>query len=241
MEATAENAERMPRAKTADLRPLYVWELPVRLTHWLIALSLCALAITGVYIGSPYISVPGEAGHHFVMGTMKLVHYYAAIVFALSVLTRIVWMFVGNEYSRYDRFLPVSRERRRGLLGTLQFYLLLRDRPPFFIGHNPLAGLTYSLVFLLYLVMIATGLGLYGLSAHVDSPFRVFAFLAAWAGGPQSARYIHHLCTWLLIGFVAHHIASAVLVSRVERTGVLDSIFSGLKFVPDGRREGTEE
>ena len=49
--------------------------------------------------------------------------------------------------------------------------------PPGFVGHNPLAGLTYAFVFLAYLAMILTGLSMYGASAHVDSPLRIFAGL----------------------------------------------------------------
>jgi Ni/Fe-hydrogenase 1 B-type cytochrome subunit len=233
-------------AHSARLAPVYVWQAPVRVTHWLIFLSMIFLAVTGIYIGNPFIVVPGRAGASFVMGWMKAIHYYAAIVFTLSVLARIWWMLAGNRYSKWTQFVPVERRRRGGLVGTLLFYLMVRRRPPFFVGHNPLAGAAYTLVFLLYLVIIATGLGLYGQSAHLDSPLRHFAFLAAWFGGAQSARFIHHVVMWLLIGFVAHHVWSSFLVSTIERNGTLDSIFSGYKYLDpeevaeahgEGRRE----
>jgi hypothetical protein len=39
---------------------------------------------------------------------------------------------------------------------------------------------------------------------------------------------------WLLIGFLIHHLYSALLTSKLERTGELDSMFSGNKFLaPD--------
>jgi Ni/Fe-hydrogenase 1 B-type cytochrome subunit len=213
------------------LVPVYVWQAPVRLTHWLIFLSMVFLAVTGIYIGNPFVAVPGRAGASFVMGWMRTIHSYAAIVFTLSVLSRIGWMLVGNRYASWKEFLPVEKRRRTGMRGTLLFYLLARPRPPFFVGHNPLAGAAYTLVFGLYLVMIGTGLGLYGLSAHVESPMRHFAFLAGWFGGAASARFIHHVVMWLLIGFVAHHVWSSFLVSKIERNGTLDSIFSGYKYL----------
>jgi Ni/Fe-hydrogenase 1 B-type cytochrome subunit len=217
---------------SVPLRALYVWEMPVRLTHWLIAGAIVVLAVTGIYIGNPFLLAPGAAGERFVMGTMKAVHFWAAIVFALSVLARIGWMFAGNRWASWRELLPFERHRRRDIPGTLAFYSFLRSRPPETVGHNPVAGLTYALVFLLYFVEIGTGLALYSVSAHVDSPLHLFAFLAPVFGGLQTARWIHHVVMWLLIGFVVHHVQSALLVSRAERNGILDSIFSGYKFMP---------
>jgi Ni/Fe-hydrogenase 1 B-type cytochrome subunit len=220
-----------PAPELPNLEPVYIWQAPVRATHWLIFFSMAFLVGTGIYIGNPFSVGSGPASDHFLMGWIRAIHFWAAIVFTLSVLSRIVWMFVGNRYSKWWQFIPVHRRRRAGMLGTLKFYLLLRDHPPGYHGHNPLAGAAYSLVFLLYLVMITTGLGLYAMSAHVDSPFRFFEFFLGWFGGAQSARWIHHVVMWLLIGFVAHHVWSAFLVSRVERNGTLDSIFSGFKYL----------
>jgi Ni/Fe-hydrogenase 1 B-type cytochrome subunit len=208
-----------------------VWDRVVRWTHWLIVLSLVALSVTGFYIGRPFVIVSGEAGRHFVMGTMKVVHFYSAIVFSLAVRARIFWMFVGTRYARWWNFLPITRKRWRGVLDTLKFYLMLRRTPPPFAGHNPLAGLAYGAVFGIYLLMIATGLALYAIPAHVDSPFRLFAFLLDVFGGAQQTRFIHHVAMWVLIMFTMQHLYSAMLVAIVEKNGTLDSIFSGYKWL----------
>jgi Ni/Fe-hydrogenase 1 B-type cytochrome subunit len=219
-------------AADRDLVRVYVWQLPVRIAHWLIAGSIVVLSVTGFYIGHPFITVSGPAGRHFVMGTMKVVHFYAAIVFTLAVGARVIWMFTGNRYARWDKFVPVHSRRLRGLWPTVKFYLFMLRKPPGFVGHNPVAGLAYAAVFGLYLVEILTGLTLYGASAHVDSPLRAFAALAPWMGGLQSARWTHHVVMWLLIGFAVHHVYSAMLMSTVEQNGTMESIFSGYKFVP---------
>jgi len=209
-----------------------VWDHVVRSTHWIIALSIAVLAVTGLYIGHPFLLAPGPAGDHFVMGTTKVVHFYAAIAFTLAVLARIAWMFLGQGHARWREFLPVDRDRRVGLWHALQFYMFMRKRPDPAIGHNPAAGFTYVGVFGLYLVMIATGLGLYAANASVGSPFRSFEFLLLLAGDAQTATWIHHVVMWLLLGFVVHHVYSAVLTAVVERNGVIDSIVSGNKWVP---------
>jgi Ni/Fe-hydrogenase 1 B-type cytochrome subunit len=237
------------------LVPIYVWEIPVRLTHWLIVLSMVVLAVTGFYIGRPFITVTGPAGENFVMGWMRFIHFIAAIVFTLSVASRIVWMFMGNRYARWSQLIPAARTRWRGLVATLKFYLFTRDRPPEYAGHNPLAGAAYALVFVLYLVMIGTGFALYSAGAHLDSPTRIFSFLIPWFGGLQTARWIHHVGMWLLIGFAVHHVYSALLVDHLEKNATLGSIFSGNKWVredlleiedgydaeEEGQRAGGEE
>jgi Ni/Fe-hydrogenase 1 B-type cytochrome subunit len=225
-------------SQTGGLDRVYVWQLPVRITHWLIALSLFVLAFTGYSIGDPFIRVPGEARQHFVMGTIKAIHFYAAIVFAVSVLSRITWMFLGNEFARWREFLPLRRDRWREVRRTLAFYLFLRREGPGAIGHNALAGLTYGLVFALCLLEIATGLALYSASAALDSPMRAFGFLVPLFGGLQTARWIHHIGMWLLLGFFVHHLMSALTMSILERSGTMESIFSGFKFVPRRLRGG---
>jgi len=215
-----------------ELVRVYVWELPVRVTHWLIFASIIVLSATGIYIGHPFIAVTGEARQHFLMGTMHVVHSYAAIVFTLSVLSRIVWMFMGNEYAKWNKFIPVRAKRRRGIWPTVKFYLFGLRKPPGFIGHNPVAGMTYTLIFGLYFLTIASGLALYAVSAPVGSPLRIFEGLAPIFGGLYIARWIHHIVMWLLLGFMVHHVYSAILMSNVEANATVESIFSGYKFVP---------
>lgn len=216
---------------TSDVVRVYVWQWPVRMTHWLIVFSIVILSCTGIYIGNPFLISSGPAGQRFIMGTMKVVHFYAAIVFTLAVLSRIAWMFLGNRYSTWDKFIPVARKRRAGLIPTLRFYLFLLRKPPGFVGHNPLAGMAYVLVFGLYLIAITTGLAIYANSAHVESPLRIFGSLAPLFGGLQMARWIHHATMWLLLGFAAHHVYSSLLMSQVEQNATIESIFSGYKFV----------
>ena len=216
----------------SDIVRVYVWEVPVRVTHWLIAISIVLLSVTGFYIGRPYVTVPGPAGQSFVMGWMKVLHGYAAYAFIVAVLVRIIWMFTGNKYSRWDKFVPVQRSRIHGLWPTVKFYLFALRKPPGFVGHNPVAGATYTLVFGLYFVAILTGLMLRGADAAPDSFLRWFTSLSPVVGGLYLARWIHHIVMWLLLGFAVHHVYSAVLMSTVEANATMESIFSGYKFVP---------
>jgi len=209
---------------------VYVWDIVVRSTHWLTMIAIFILAITGVYIGTPYLIPAQPGGEHFVMASMKVVHFYAAIAFTLLVATRLVWMFVGSYYARWHQFVPIGKRRRGDIMRMIKFYSLLSKDPPLNVGHNPLAGLTYLLVYALYLLMIFTGFAVYSVSASGYMEF--WEFLVPVFGGLQTARWIHHIAMWFILGFFAHHIWSAMLVSRLEGMGLIDSMFSGYKFLP---------
>ena len=212
-----------------NLHRVYVWELPVRLVHWLLFFSILILAVTGYYIGNPFAS--GE----LLMARMREVHLYTSIVFTLCVLVRVYWAFVGNRYARWSDLIPISRRRLHSLWTTLRFYTFLGREPDEYVGHNALAGLSYAIIFGVYFVMIATGLALYTVDAPVGSPMRAFVFLIPLFDGLQMARLIHHIGMWAILVFATAHMYFVVLSCTVEHVGIFDSILSGFKYMPRTR------
>ena len=208
---------------------VYVWELPVRLTHWVTVISIGVLTVTGIYIATPFVGTSGPAVNQYLMGTMRFIHFLTAFVFTASVLLRIYWAFAGNTYARWPQFLPLSARRRRGIRKMLAYYVFVRRHPPDEIGHNALAGMTYLVVFTLFLLQIITGFTLYAL------PFERGAFwptLFGWiivAFGTQPVRLVHDLIMWLLLAFTIHHVYSAILIDSEEHSSLLSSIITGWK------------
>jgi Ni/Fe-hydrogenase 1 B-type cytochrome subunit len=220
---------------------VYIWELPVRITHWLIFFSILILAATGYYLGHPFIAVSGPPRNHFVMGTIRVIHLYTAIVFSLAVFVRVYWMFAGNRYARWSEMVPASRRRLHTLWQAIRFYTYVRRDPEPYLGHSGLAGLAYAIVFLIYFLMILTGLTLYTVYAPTGSPFQLFRFLIPVFGGLQGAHLLHHIGMWLLLIFVVHHVYSAVLFSFTQKSGIIDSIFSGYKRVVQTAEPGERD
>jgi len=48
----------------------------------------------------------------------------------------------------------------------------------------------------------------------------------------QYLRLMHFCIMFAFFAFVIHHVYSAVLVSWEERNGLIESIFTGYKFIP---------
>ena len=213
---------------------IYVWQLPVRLSHWLIVASIAVLAVTGYFIGNPVITTGGLARDRIVAGTMRSIHLYAAWVFGVSVVVRVYWMFAGSYYARWDQFIPVSRDRFNSIWQAMRFYSFMRREPQLYPGHSGLAALAYAGIFMIYFVMIVTGLALYYVYAPANSVFQGFRFLV-----PIYSRFIHHIGMWILLMFVIQHVYSTILFSVEERSGIVDSMFTGYKRItPEAEGEG---
>ena len=101
---------------------VYVWELPVRIVHWVIVLALVVLSITGYELHHPFLSGaggPGDPG--FTIGTMRFIHEATAFVFIAAVLVRVYWAFVGNRYAHWRGLVPTTRARRADLVAMLRY------------------------------------------------------------------------------------------------------------------------
>jgi Ni/Fe-hydrogenase 1 B-type cytochrome subunit len=207
----------------------YVWEWPVRITHWVNALAIVVLSVTGYYIGHPFITAPEHAA--YVMGWNRFIHFVFAYAFSVSMLARLVWFFAGNRHASWKAFVPwASAEGWRGIVGTFRYYTFLQKKVPYVVGHNALAAMAYALVFVLFGVQILSGFALYGQYAPGGLWDRLFGSLLVTFGA-QGLRLTHHLVMWLLIGFAIHHVYSAWLMDVKEKNGTLSSIFGGYKFV----------
>jgi Ni/Fe-hydrogenase 1 B-type cytochrome subunit len=237
----AEPARSWAEARTPDitLAPVrvYVWELPVRISHWFIVIPVAVLSFTGYYMHNPFIIV--RSNDAYLMGTMRFIHLVAAFVFIAAFLLRVYWFFVGNEWSRWRAFVPIRRRQWRGMGNMVSYYTFFRWNIAHHVGHNALAGATYMVMFTLMFVEILTGLALY--SYTVSN--RLLTFFIGWLPrliDISNLRLIHFCIMFAFLIFVIHHVYSAVLVSWEERNGLVESIFTGYKFVPPTEIEEPE-
>ena len=222
-----------PDSPFAPVR-VYVWELPVRVSHWFIFLPVVVLSFTGYYMHNPFIV--GRGSTAFMMGTVRFIHLVAGFVFIAAFLLRLYWFFVGNNWSNWRAFVPLHRRQWRGMGGMVAYYSFLRKDLLHHVGHNALAAITYLVMFVLMFIEILTGLALY-------SQVRASTVLNAIIGwlprliDIQNLRLIHFCIMFSFFIFVIHHVYSAVLVSWEERNGLIESIFTGYKFVPSDELE----
>lgn len=108
-----------------------VWDLPIRLFHWLLVLCIIG-SLVSVNIG----------------GNAMEWHAYFGYSILVLLLFRIVWGFIGSTHARFASFFP-SKEN------VLNY---LSGKSPRFLGHNPLGAISvFALLFVLS-VQVFTGL-----------------------------------------------------------------------------------
>lgn len=116
-----------------------VWDLPVRVFHWLLAASFAGAWLT--------------AEHE----RWRLLHItFGCTVLALAVL-RLVWGIVGSPHARFAAFVRGPRAAASYLGG------LARGRPQHYLGHNPAGGPAIVALLALAITAAATGLATYTL------------------------------------------------------------------------------
>ncbi len=218
------------------IRSIYVYEAPVRIWHWINALAIVVLAVTGYFIGSPLPTMPGEASDHYLMGYIRFAHFAAAYIFAVGMLGRVYWAFVGNSHARELFSVPVrSAQFWEDLKGVMKWYLFISPQPQRFVGHNPLARLMMFVLFLLTAVfMIITGFALYGEGLQAGSwAERLFGWVIPLFGQSQDVHTWHHVGMWVMLIFIILHVYAAVREDIMSRQSIVSTMISGHRTFKD--------
>ena len=178
-----------------------VWDLPVRLFHWLLVALLAASWITA------------EAGIQYMTWHMRCGYAILALV-----LFRLLWGFVGSPYARFSSFVvgvPAAWRYLRSWFGA---------RPLRYAGHNPLGGWMVLALLLLIAAQAATGLFATD-DIFNDGPLNRLVSnnladtLTGW----------HHLIFNLLLGAAALHVLAVVLYLLVKRDNLVWPMVTGRK------------
>jgi Ni/Fe-hydrogenase 1 B-type cytochrome subunit len=215
---------------------VYVYEAPVRLWHWVNALAITVLAITGYFIANPLPTLPGEASDHFLMGYMRFVHFAAAYIFSVGFIGRIYWAFVGNDHAKELFRLPFYRlSFWKELMHEVRWYAFMEKEPKKYIGHNPLAHLTMVVIITVGgIAMVLTGFSLYaeqtGLGSWQD---QLFGWLIPLVG--QDVRMWRHWGMWIIVAFVIIHVYVAIREDIVSRQSLISTMISGWRMFKDDR------
>lgn len=236
MPIRTEVAESLPMQA---VQAVYVYEAPLRLWHWINALSITVLALSGYFIASPLPTQPGEASDNFLMGYIRFAHFTAAYVFAIGFLARIYWAFVGNHHARQLFTLPFFRPNWwKEVWFEARWYLFLEKEPKKYVGHNPLAQL-FMFFFVTWgsLFMIFTGFALYsegeGHGGWMDS---LFGWVIPLFGQSQDVHTWHHLGMWWIVCFVIMHVYVAIREDIMSRQSIVSTMISGYRMFKDNRK-----
>lgn len=217
---------------TAKLERVYVWQFPVRAFHWINAFCIVVLGATGYLIGEPIaFRSTAEASFSYWFGATRFIHFATAYILTFNFLFRLYWAFRGNDYASWRNFLLTTKKQWRELFDVLRVDIFqLRERPLDSTGHNALASFTYFASFLVFLVQVVTGFGLYAAMSTATIP-SLFRWIVPMLGGDLAVRQLHHAMLWFFVLFTLVHVYLVAFHDYVEGRGVVSSMVGGWKFV----------
>jgi len=227
----------------------------MRLNHWVVAFSMVAAVITGLYIGHPYYQtlIAEPAVVKYVMAWNRWVHFMIAIIFDVSSIVIAYLYFFSRFEKPYKKLIPNAQNIKEFKEVVLNL-LTLNRRKEFDSTHADSFNTVFFLLFHLMLAwMLLTGLQLYvhglesGLSSignwwpwmlHVatDWTIPVSNFLIGSASPTaciMDVRISHHITMWLILAWVAFHIYYQVWRTIFWKEGDIGIVVSGTKFVKE--------
>ncbi|WP_188653171.1 Ni/Fe-hydrogenase, b-type cytochrome subunit [Yeosuana aromativorans] len=226
--------------KTRNFKRVYVWEIPVRIFHWINVLALIILVLSGFLIANPpAILSSSEATNLHSFGIVRFLHFTAAYIFFFIMILRVYWAFVGNRFASWRAFWPFTKKNWNNFWHVMKIDIMLmndkeEDVTKISIGHNSVATLSYIVMFVLALVQVCTGFALYADMSSWWLP-KLFSWVTPLLGGDFMVRNIHHTAMWLFIFFAMVHIYLVFYHDWLEGRGEVSSMFGGYKFVSEER------
>ena len=183
-------------------RIVVVWDVPIRLFHWLIAILVAVAYATWRLNWMVWHGRIGDA------------------LLAL-LLFRLLWGFFGSETARFSRFLTSPRIAVEHLR-----YTLLRE-PDRQVGHNPAGG--WMVLFLLVLLLAETLTGLYVANDIADVGPLTGIVPAAVANAIEAS---HAILWDVLLAAIVLHVLAIVGYAAVKGQNLVRPMVTGTKVLP---------
>jgi len=228
--ARTSGPEPLPNSRTGPAVVVYVWEYPLRLAHWALVVSIGILALTGFYLHYPFIA--SETGTPFLMGWIRFLHEAAGMVFLAFCLLRFYLFFGGNHWEGWRQIVPLRAAQLREMTAIMKFYCFLRPSSIPRVGHNSAAASSYIVVYAMATIEIVTGLVMFNWLHQSPILTPIVGWIPRFVN-IQNIRLIHFLLTFAFIGYGIVHVHLCLLNAKLEKNGLMDSIFTGYKVIPE--------
>jgi cytochrome b len=217
------------------MKSVKVWDLFVRLFHWLLVAGIISQLATAE--------------------DMKSVHVSVGYIITILLILRIIWGIVGSRHARFTDFIYPPAD----ILTYLK--RLIKGRPRHYIGHNPAGGAMVCALLVILLLTALTGLMTRGaegkgpMSRHSqytaarawadDHPFRDdddashhdskeenANDLHSHAGNKTRAHFwkeVHETLAGISLFLIGLHICGVLASSYVHRENLILAMITGRK------------
>jgi cytochrome b len=180
---------------------ILIWDLPLRLFHWLLVL-LVVVSVISAQIG----------------GNAMQIHMLSGYTILTLLLFRILWGFLGGTHARFASFV-------RGPAAVISYLRALsRHAAGQHLGHNPAGAWSAILMLAALLLQVATGL-------FANDDISTEGPLAKLVSKALSDRItgVHHLNANLLFALIGLHLSAVAFYHFYKRENLVKPMLTGFK------------
>lgn len=196
-----------------------VWDLFVRISHWLLVLFVLIAFLSG------------DEKNPF--------HIYAGYTVLGIISLRFAWGFIGGEYARFTNFIyPPSQ-------AVEYIKQLIKGKPKYYVGHNPAAGWMVIFLFIFLAMVCATGHMAYKFKEQgvTAQNFNIIKYAYADSDDDDDDEHehknkskesefwedIHEGTASALLILICLHISGALLSSKLHNENLVMAMIKGKK------------
>ncbi len=208
----------------ADSPQVLVWDLLVRIGHWLLVLLFFVA--------------------YFTEDDLLVLHAWAGYGVGIYVIVRVIWGFVGSKYARFTDFAYGPAEAARYLKDLIHF------QAKRYLGHSPAGALMVFALLISLAATTTTGIAVLAVEENAGPLAPLFArdvtpaTATARAAEDEEERdeangeprfdgdaleEIHEFFSNLTLLLVIAHIAGVLLASMVHKENLARAMVSGRK------------
>jgi len=225
---------------TSD-HPDFVYSVSNRVLHWIRALVITGLIITGFYIAEPFLSPKGSSDN-LLYAEWSMWHFILGFILISSGLLRIYLFFFGKNSGRELGSLRDVFSIKSWIIQLKSYFFIGELRKKGFYG--PLQFITYTAIMILVVLASVTGLVLYVHVYHQGVGgllYESMSIIEAWMGGLAKVRYIHHIIMWGYLIFIPIHIYLVIWSAVRFKHSALDVMFTGYDYHLKKEKENKED
>jgi cytochrome b len=182
-----------------------IWDLPLRIFHWLFAITILA---------SWYTS---DQDHDLIELHMQLGFLAIGLI-----VFRLLWGFIGSKHSRFASFLPTPKQ--------LFSYIknLTNNKNVTSVGHNPLGSL--MVIVMIGLVSLQAVSGLF-INDDIFSAGPYYGSVSKEI--EQVMMFLHHHTFDYMIAAIALHLIAIFYYVRIKKQSLILPMITGKKLAKD--------
>ncbi len=183
------------------MKTVRVWDVPIRLFHWLLVLAIIGLFTTGK-LGGNWMQWHERIGY-FVLGL---------------ILFRILWGVVGSRHARFSNFVRGPKT----IFGYMKAFT--KKDAPHYLGHNPMGALSVVAILLVVGFQAVSGL-------FADDDIMLRGPYAAAVGTDWSSLItkLHKWNSDLILILIGLHVAAILYYVLVKKDALIKPMFTGEK------------